>query len=225
MGIIAKIKDYVLLSAEEKVNKMYLENPDILLKKVEQSKKDALDRITETATRILATKAKWQGKLRDADHRMRSCDSRLDMGIREHANPDEMNSIAEEWQTHKRLQEFYTDGIKRLEQKYDDLVRCHNDVKKSYELQIRKVENAVCIHEVNKEILAASTFLSGTDQPVAAQTDVEDLIKILNEENNKVAARMKVLTDFGDRPQTQQKVEVVSSSALEEWKAAHASRS
>lgn len=219
MGIISKIKDYWTLRANERVNKMYIENPEMFISKLEKDKTDSLGRITETASRILHIKSSWSSELSKIDSNMSSLDSRIRSAVAE-GNTDTANILAISWKEQNRLKNFYEDAIKKMEAKYKELVSKHREIALQYDSRIQTAKTTLCSYAVNKEILHASSFLNGINMGDAEIFDISDLIKTLNDENNKIESKLQVITDFnvGEAPKP---VAAGDTSALDEWKKSH----
>lgn len=219
MGLISKMMDYVRLSAEERMNKMYIEHPDLLLKKLQESRQDALDRITETGARIDMTRNKWNESVKSTGDQVDKLDRMIKKALAAGDNAT-ANSLASTWQSQKRLHQFYTDGIEKLDKTYNDMIGYYNEVESSYEVQIQKVKSAICSYEANQEILKASAFLKGISVTgIAGSPDVEDIIRSLNDENGKIESRLKVIADFTTKDCRPAVAEAnTDTSALDEWK-------
>lgn len=219
MGLISKMMDYVRLSAEERMNKMYVEHPDLLLKKLEESKQDALDRVIETAARLAMTRTKWRESVTSTGDQVNKLDRMIKNALAAGDNAT-ANSLAGTWQSQKRLHQFYTDGIEKLDKTYNDMIGYYNEIESSYEVQIQKVKSTICSYEANQEILKASAFLKGINVAgIAGSPDVEDIVRSLNDENIRIESRLKVITDFTTKDCRPTVAEVnPDTSALEEWK-------
>lgn len=220
MGIISKLKDYFVLSANERVNKMYVDNPDLFIKKMEQDKEEAIVRITNTAITILRTKDEWSDEMNNLQSSLSSLDARINQAV---SNGDEQlaNSLASTWKEQKRIHTFYENGSKKLEAKYNELVKAHRDINVMYDTKIQTVKSTLCAYSVNKEILRATNVMNGLTLDGVESPDIAELVKSLNEENTKIEAKMKVITDFKlDKSFVPNEV-VSDTSALNEWKNHH----
>lgn len=220
MGIISKLKDYFTLSANERVNKMYVDKPDLFIKKMEQDKDKMIGRITNTATTILRIKDEWSTEMDNLIISLSSLDNSINQAIN---NGDEQlaNSLASAWKEQKRLYSFYEEGSKKLDDKFNELVRTHRNIKSMYDTKIQTVKSTLCAYSVNKEILRATNVMNGLTIDGVGSPDIAELVKSLNEENSKIEAQMKVITDFNlDKGYTSNGV-VSDTSALNEWKNQH----
>lgn len=219
MGIISKIKDYIKLNANERINKMYIENPELFITKLENDKSESLGRITETASRILHIKSSWSSELKNINETLNNLDKRIKENI-ENGDNENANILAISWKEQKRLKDFYEDAIGKMGGKYDELVHKFHDIGLLYDSQIQTAKSTLCSYAVNKEILRASSLLNGINADNVDVLDIGDLIKTLNEENSKIEASLQVITDFNinkaPAPATSK-----DNSALDEWKKSH----
>lgn len=220
MGIISKIKDYFVLSANERVNKMYANNPDLFIKKMEQDKSDAMSHITDSAIQILRTKDDWNVEINELENSLDLLDAQIQNAVADD-NEQLANSLASTWKEQKRLYDFYKDGSNKLSEKYNELLKYYNEINVMYDTKIQTVKSTLCAYSVNKEILRATNLMNGLSVNGVESPDITELIKTLNDENGKIEAKMKVLTDFKLDNTTTPKNVVSDTSALKEWKKHH----
>lgn len=218
MGIISKIKDYVKLTANERVNKMYIENPELFIKKLEDDKANALGHIKGTAARLNLAKEKWEDEVSKIEPRLQQLDARIKDEV-ENGNEHAANSLAETWRAQSRIHKLYKDGIAKVEKNYTELLKKYGDISLQYDSKIQTVRSTLCSYSLNKEILNASCFLNGVNANGVDIPDVEDLIRSLNDENLKVESELKVMADFSVADAIT--APTSDCSALNEWKNKH----
>lgn len=217
MAAIDTIKNMIAfftLKSEERVNRMYMENPDILRKKLESDKYAQVESLYDTAEQLQTFKQQWTRKIELLDDEINFLVSMIN-AAKAKGDTAAVQQQAAIWQSKNRLLTGYKTGLEKVTKRYDEVRARTREIVSLYDSKIQEVECVISEYLVNKELMKANTLIGEHIVPTP-EIKINGILKSIEEANDKLNAKMKVMEDLAPEA-AKHDPETTGADALEEF--------
>lgn len=197
MAVIDTIKNMIAfftLKSEERVNRMYMENPDILRKKLESDKYAQVESLYDTAEQLQTFKQQWTRKIELLDEEINFLVSMIN-AVKVKGDTAAAQQQAAIWQSKNRLLTGYKTGLEKVSKRYDEVRARTREIVSLYDSKIQEVECVISEYLVNKELMKANALVGEHIVPTP-EIKINSILKSIEEANDKLNAKMKVMEDL-----------------------------
>lgn len=217
MAAIDTIKNMIAfftLKSEERVNRMYMENPDILRKKLESDKYAQVESLYDTAEQLQTFKQQWTRKIELLDDEINFLVSMIN-AAKAKGDTAAVQQQAAIWQSKNRLLTGYKTGLEKVTKRYDEVRARTREIVSLYDSKIQEVECVISEYLVNKELMKANALIGEHIVPTP-EIKINGILKSIEEANDKLNAKMKVIEDLAPEA-AKHDPETTGADALEEF--------
>ena len=217
MAVIDTIKNVIsffTLKSEERVNRMYMENPDILRKKLESDKYAQVESLYDTAEQLQTFKQQWTSKIDLLNQEVNCLVGKIN-AAKEKGDMAAAQQQAAVWQSKNRILTGYNIGLEKVSKRYDEVCARTREIVSLYDSKIQEVECVISEYLVNKELMKANALVGEHIVPTP-EIKINGIMKSIEEANDKLNAKMKVMEDLAPEA-AKHDPETTGADALEEF--------